>query len=863
MDARDMLRRVSRAWRRLLANRGAVVGAVIVVGLVAVALLAPAVSSKNPLVSDVEHGLSAMGAPLPPSAAAVLGTDQLGRDVWARVVAGAGTSLAIAALATLIALVIGLAIGLVAGYAGGALDSALMRLVDLVLAFPFLLLAILLASLFREARLASSDAPVFVTLGVLGWTTMARVIRGKARVLARSDMVTAARALGASPARIVMRHVLPNLAGLVIVVTALGFAQNLLSESVLSYVGLGPPPPTPTWGRMLYEGRAYYRTAPHLVLVPGIAILLAVIGFNLLGEGLRDAFDARDAGAAGDRRGPRGAAMKRASWPRVALVMVGCCAGCWAGCFAGCSPPDRGPRFRAAGASSPRDGGALRFAIGARLASLDPTISYDEYAYFILHPLFDTLVDFSPRGLDLIPRLAERWEVSPDGLTYTFVLRAGIAFSDGAPIIAAHFKYSLERALATPDSPFAEFLGDIEGARDVIEGKATACTGIAAVGRDRLVIKLARVNPAFLDVLAMPFATPQRAEHATAAGDQLRRQPDATGPFELDSWDEGNRIVLRRNPHYFDPARAHLDSITMLENVPRDTQFQMFERGELETAEKLTAPDYLFVMSEPAWQRYVHRAVSLNAYGSRMNVEVKPFNDRHVRQALNYALDKAHTARLLNGTTEPAHGILPRGLPGRDPDLAPYPHDVATARRMLAEAGYPDGLDVDYVTYDDEEPERVAQSLQSDLAEAGVRIHITVMSWAAFQTAIGQRSGPAFSYAGWIADFPDPTNFFEPRFHSRSIKPAGSTNDSFYSNPELDALLDDARQERDPDRRAAMYRDAERILYVDAPWIWDYHRLTIEVTQPYVRNFEPHPIWIRDYTSTWLDLGPDGKPVAR
>jgi peptide/nickel transport system permease protein len=300
-----MLGRVSRAWRRLLADRGAMLGALIVTGLVAVAVLAPALSTKDPVAGDVEHGLSAMGAPLPPSSTAVLGTDQLGRDVWARVVAGAGTSLAIAAIATLIALVIGLAIGLAAGYAGGALDSALMRLVDLVLAFPFLLVAILLTALVREAHLAWSNAPVFVTLGVLGWTTTARVIRGKARVLAHSDMVTAARALGASPARIAMRHVLPNVAGLAIVMTALGFAQNLLSESVLSYVGLGPPPPAATWGRMLYEGRAYYRTAPHLVLVPGIAILVAVIGFNLLGEGLRDALDARD-GRAADPQGAGG-----------------------------------------------------------------------------------------------------------------------------------------------------------------------------------------------------------------------------------------------------------------------------------------------------------------------------------------------------------------------------------------------------------------------------------------------------------------------------------------------------------------------------------------------------------------------------
>ena len=282
------------SWQRFAANRGALVGAVLVVALVALAVLAPLVSAKDPRVSDVEHGLSAMGAPLPPSSAALLGTDDLGRDVWARALAGAGTSLATAALATLIALVIGVAIGLVAGYAGRSVDNALMRLVDLVLSFPVLLLAILLAALFRQAELASSTAPVVLTLGLVSWTTMARVIRGKTQSLAHSDMVVAARALGASPARIVLRHVLPNVAGLVAVVAAFGFAQNLLSESVLAYVGLGAPPPAPRWGRMLYEGRAYYRIAPHLVLVPGIAIVLAVMSFSLLGDGLRDAFDARE-----------------------------------------------------------------------------------------------------------------------------------------------------------------------------------------------------------------------------------------------------------------------------------------------------------------------------------------------------------------------------------------------------------------------------------------------------------------------------------------------------------------------------------------------------------------------------------------
>jgi ABC-type transport system substrate-binding protein len=543
------------------------------------------------------------------------------------------------------------------------------------------------------------------------------------------------------------------------------------------------------------------------------------------------------------------------------LVIAGLA--CAAGLATACRPPDHGPRFRAAGAARPRDGGTLRFAIPDQIRTLDPTVGFDEFTSLVLHPLFDTLVDFAPGSVEIVPRLAARWEISDAGLTYSFELRPGIAFADGAPIVAAHVKYGLERALTTPASPFGEFLADVAGAPELAAGKATDCAGIVADGDRRVVIHLSRQNPALLDILTMPFATPQRPDHVARAGAQLRRRPDATGPFELDSWDEGGRLVLRRSPRYHDPARVHLDAIELHENVPRDTQFQMFELGELDTAEKLAAPDLLFVMSEPAWQPYVHRTVGMNAFGSRFDVRVPPFSDRRVRQALNYALDKDHTAKLLNATAAPAHGILPPGMLGRDPDLAPYPHDVARARALLAEAGYPGGLDLEYVTTSDEETEKISASLQSDLAEAGVRVHIAVMSFATWQTAIAQPTGPAFSFIGWTADFPDPIDFFDPKFHSRSIKPADSSNDSFYANSEVDALLDAARAELDRDRRAALYRRVERILYDDAPWLWDYHRMVTEVVQPYVRGYAPHPIWMRDYTSAWLDLGPDGQAVPR
>ena len=269
-------------------------GAIVVILLVVFAVLAPWFG-KDPIARDIEHGLTELGAPLAPSADALLGTDHLGRDVWARLAAGAGTSLWIATLATALALAIGLAVGLVAGYLGGWVDGLLMRTVDLVMSFPALLVAILLAALLRETRLAATSTPVILTLGLVSWTTMARVIRSKTQSISASEYITAARATGASVARILARHVLPNVIGVVIVVTAVGFAQNLLNEAVLSYFGLGPAQPEPTWGRMLFEGRIYYRTSPHLLLAPGLAILLAVVAFNLLGEGLRDAFDPKEA----------------------------------------------------------------------------------------------------------------------------------------------------------------------------------------------------------------------------------------------------------------------------------------------------------------------------------------------------------------------------------------------------------------------------------------------------------------------------------------------------------------------------------------------------------------------------------------
>jgi oligopeptide transport system substrate-binding protein len=508
--------------------------------------------------------------------------------------------------------------------------------------------------------------------------------------------------------------------------------------------------------------------------------------------------------------------------------------------------PDRGPHWRAGTSTTPHDGGTLRISTKDTLRTLDPAIAYDDVSPYVMHPLFDTLVDYEPAragdpasGLRLVPRLAERWEVSPDGLTYHFWLHDGITYADGRPIVAADFRTSFDRVRAMPDSPFVQYLEPLKS----IE-----------IPNDReLVLHLVRPDATFLYVLAMTFAAPLRADFVAAAGDQLRRQPLASGPYMLELWSEGERIVLRKNPHYFDPGRAHLERLELFEGIPRDTQFLMFERGELDAAERLSSPDTLWLLEQPAWRPFLHDRGNMNAYGIRMNVRRKPFDDRRVRQALNYALDKQHTVKLLNGGAEPSHGLLPPGMFGRDAALAPYPHDPAKARALLAAAGYPHGFDVDYVTVNDEEAEKIAASIQSDLAEVGVRVQITELSFTAYVTAIGRPDGPPFSLGSWVGDFPDPANFLDTNFHSRMIADENSNDNTFYANPELDALLDAAHAETDATKRDAMYRRAERILYDDAPWVWNYHRAMLEVTQPYVRGYEPHPVWGRDYTSAWLD----------
>jgi ABC-type dipeptide/oligopeptide/nickel transport system permease subunit len=288
----------ARARARFTRNRSAVAGAVIVGLLVVFALLGPALARHGPLESDFVRGIGPDRMPVGPSAAFPLGADRIFRDVFARLALGGRLSLLIAVSATLIASTIGSAVGIVAGYYEGkrfarvvGVDGILMRLVDVLLAFPFLLLVMAIGAALER----TSAVTIFVVLGVTGWTGIARVLRAKTMQVRSLDYVVASRALGQAPAWVMLKHVLPNVAGPLVVSATVLVAQMIVADSALSYLGVGIAPPTPTWGRMLFEGQDYFVAAPWLVAAPATAILLAVWGFNMLGEGLRDALDPHEA----------------------------------------------------------------------------------------------------------------------------------------------------------------------------------------------------------------------------------------------------------------------------------------------------------------------------------------------------------------------------------------------------------------------------------------------------------------------------------------------------------------------------------------------------------------------------------------
>jgi peptide/nickel transport system permease protein len=278
-------RGVISVLREIMRRPRSAFGLTVIVVMVLAAVLAPWIVPYDPN-DQMFDGLSLEGAPLPPSARFWLGTDLLGRDLFSRLVLGTQTSLIIGVVANGIAVVLGATVGITAGYFGGWIGGILMRFTDLMMAFPALLLAIVLAAIFKPSLLI-----VALVIAMVNWVQMARVIYTETRSMAQREFIDVQRAMGASTFRILGKHILPHLVYSIIVFGTLGISTTVLLEATLSYLGVGVQPPTPSWGNIIFENQTYFANAPWLVFFPGVAIVLLALSFNLLGDVLRDALD--------------------------------------------------------------------------------------------------------------------------------------------------------------------------------------------------------------------------------------------------------------------------------------------------------------------------------------------------------------------------------------------------------------------------------------------------------------------------------------------------------------------------------------------------------------------------------------------
>lgn len=530
-------------------------------------------------------------------------------------------------------------------------------------------------------------------------------------------------------------------------------------------------------------------------------------------------------------------------------------------------PEPTTPRWRGAGHDEPRRGGTFVFHHESDLRGLDPHKSFDEISGMAIKLLFEGLIDYGRDTMELEPRLAEAMpELSEDGRTYTFRLRRGIRFADseafpngrGREVTAEDVRWSLEHMLdPRTGSPGVGFYALIEGVDAFRAGRASRVSGIRVRDRYTVEITLAHADQTFIYAMAMYFAYPVAREAYERYGTEIARHPVGTGAYVLDYWEPGVEVVFRRNPNFFIEGQPYVDRMVYELNLDRRAAVMRFRNGDLDHIHRLTPADYLKLREMEAWAPYRVEHPLTNIWGVAMNCQLAPFDDVHVRRAVAFAINRERWRRARANRLLLTGQPIPRSLPGYE---APLPgaqtYDLERAREEMRLAGHPNGLDepVEVWLGEGDTGRAYGELIQQDLRAIGIEVEIKQVAFPVYLQETGKPRTAQMLLTGWSMDYPDPSNFLDILFHSRSIADHDSENKAFYSNPELDRILDAARVERDPELRRSMYREASRVLIEDAPWAFTFSDLSMEMWQPYVRNYRPHPAWPNFYRDVWLDL---------
>ncbi len=493
---------------------------------------------------------------------------------------------------------------------------------------------------------------------------------------------------------------------------------------------------------------------------------------------------------------------------------------CGGGCF-------EDSRVVPVDSGKPVVGGTYRRAFADAFIVLDPALIKDSNSHEVCRQIYDGLLEFDEMAR-LQPAIAKDWSISEDKLTYTFNLRDDIRFHktvDGKPtlnggrLLDAHdVLYSFNRLLKPQEDSQAAFFWMIKGSREFSEGQASEIAGIRVIASHSIVFELEKPFAPFVSLLAMcnTFIVPREDAEGQPGG--LAAVPVGTGAFKW-SGRAGETIRLSANDGYFRgrPWLEHLEFPVIRDELER---FAAFNEGRLSHVD---VPDsqYCNVKQDAARSACL---IERSLWGSNylgLNLQQAPFDNRLVRQALNYALDRETIVRIvLNGRVQVANGILPPGVPGHNDNLAGYSYDLKRARDLLAEAGYPEGKGFPEITLQynrDAIHSRTAEFILANLRDIGITCIVKELEFGDHLKSV-EEGTVAFFRMGWTVDYPDPDSFLYTLFHSSNI--GTGYNFSRMNNPELDSLLDRARFETDMEKRIAIYHQAEKLIVDEAPWVF-------------------------------------------
>lgn len=500
----------------------------------------------------------------------------------------------------------------------------------------------------------------------------------------------------------------------------------------------------------------------------------------------------------------------------------------------------------------PRGGELIR--LGTDPPTLDPHLVSDAYAATIIVEVFGGLVTLD-RDLKVVPDLAENWQVSPDGKTYTFTLRQDAKFHDGKPVTANDFKWSLERA-ADPgtQSPTVDtYLGDVVGVREKLRGESTEISGVKVIDDHTLEITIDAPKVYFLSKLTYHTACVLDRENVEASREWFKH-PNGTGPFKLKEYVPGELLILESNANYHLGA-PHLDSVRFL--LAGGSSMVMYENDEIQiTGVGLADLDRVLDPSSPLNKELHTSPPGFEIGYIGLNVTLPPLDDVKVRQALSYAINKEEIAeKVLAGQLKPAYSILPPGFPAYNPDLEGLRYDPDKAKKLLAESKY--GSDLTKLpritlTVPGSLGSAIGEDLEAIMAmwrdTLGITVEVQQVEWATFLKDLHAYRLQMFS-VGWVADYPDPQDFLDLLFHSQSVN-----NEVRYSNPDVDRLLEAARTENNEATRFGLYQQAEEIIVNEAPWIPLWHSGEGYVLiKPEVKDYPLLPMIVPKYRYVYLE----------